>query len=127
MDRHKINKVDSKVVFHNYLLLIRLLKKKIIFKENKAKKIIKVPVIFLLITEFLDNESIYQLKYVCAIFFKHISNNIKLENKVLQIQIDRINDYYREVSIIINFNVNVTNITNVTNVNHVNFIDSPLK
>ena len=92
---------NNKVVFHNYLLLMRLLKKKLIFKENKAKKIMKVPLIFLIIADFLDDATIYQLKYVCASFLKNVRNNIKVENRTLYVQIKRIRNYWKEVIIII--------------------------
>ena len=94
---------NNKVVFHNYLLLMRLLKKKLIFRENKAKKTIKVPLIFFIIVDFLDDDSLYQIKFVCTSFLRNVKNNIKVENRTLKIQINRIRSYWKEVIFIIFF------------------------
>jgi len=84
----------------NYLIVVKILGKHIVYKENKLLKLLKKTVIFCLLSEFLDNETIYELKHVCRSLKKLVEKFRHIENKSMLYEVERIKMIY---SVIIYF------------------------
>lgn len=61
-------------------------------KNKKFKKTLKKPLIFFLILQYLDEETIFEVKYVCQAFFNLILTKIELDYICLKQQLKRIRD-----------------------------------
>jgi hypothetical protein len=56
---------------------------------NDHKKTLSKPNIFYLLLDFLDSDTMYELKYVNKAFWKLIHSNTKYENAVLKIELEK--------------------------------------
>ena len=58
--------------------------------NKKYKKSLKRPVVFFTIIDFLDDETIYELKHVCKEFSDLMKLKIEVDYKVLKMRLERI-------------------------------------
>jgi hypothetical protein len=59
-------------------------------KVKKCQKIIEKSVVFCIITEFLDDDSLLEVKFVCKHLYKKISSNTQTDYRVLKTQFKRV-------------------------------------
>ena len=70
-------------------LIIQYYKIKQAVNEKKSKKF-RSPLIFYNICEFLDDDSLFELKFVCVSSRKFIQNDEKLENITLKLELKKL-------------------------------------
>lgn len=58
--------------------------------NKKIKKTLKKPVVFFIMMEFLDKETVYEVRYVCKTFAELLSKNMETDYKVLKVTSEKI-------------------------------------
>jgi hypothetical protein len=60
--------------------------------KKKKSEALKKPLIFYLICDFVDTETVYEMKYVCKKFQELVKDKDSVDNKALKTQIRRMKD-----------------------------------
>jgi|LauGreDrversion4_2_1035121.scaffolds.fasta_scaffold4285238_1 hypothetical protein len=57
--------------------------------RKKKSEVLKKPLVFYLICDLVDAETVYEIKYVCKKFQELVKDKDNVDNKALKIQIKR--------------------------------------